>query len=217
MRVLVAVALIVLFVEAVVALACFAGWHWLGGWPWGAVLVAGVILLIVAPWIGELRVEFDSGTGRAKVRAGWWGAARFTQKPPEMRGRVLGIPFRLRARPPRERRAPPAEAKPAVARRKRPRAWSIAQAVPAGLQLLLDLLVDAREVSVQVRAPSQNAYVDAGVAGVVGKREWGPFDVTVTGTGERRIAAQYRIGLFRAALAVLYAVVQGRAGRVMRG
>ena len=69
MRVLLAVALILLFLEAILAFACFAGWHWLGGWPWGAVLVAGVILLIVAPWVGELRVEFDSAAGGGSALA----------------------------------------------------------------------------------------------------------------------------------------------------
>lgn len=222
MRVLLTVALLLLFLEAVLAFACFAGWQWLGGWPWGAVLVAGVVLLLVAPWVGELRVEFDSQAGAASARLGWWGTARFTQQPQEIRARLFGIPFRLRPRPKKKQEAEPAEKtleKPPrpTARRRGPDVQAVVRAAPAGLQLLLDLLLEAREVSVQVRAPSGVTYVDAALSGAVGRREWGPWDVTVAGTGERRVAVRYRIGLLRATLAVLYAVVQGRPWRLKQG
>jgi hypothetical protein len=83
--------------------------------------------------------------------------------------------------------------------------------------MLLDLLREAREVSVQVRAPSQNPYVDATIAGVVGRQRWGPFRLETAASGDRRIAVRYRIGLLRGFLTVLYAVVQGKAQRLLGG
>jgi phosphate starvation-inducible protein PhoH len=79
------------------------------------------------------------------------------------------------------------------------------------------LLREAREVSVQVRAPSQNVYVDAILAATVGTRAWGPVELTTLGSGKRWIAVRYRSGLLRALLTVLYAAIQGRASRIIRG
>jgi hypothetical protein len=221
MRVLIVVALLLLILEALLAFACFAGWYWLGGGLRGTALVVVVILLIVAPWIGELRAEFDSEIGAGSARLAWWGVVRFTQNPPEVRGRWLCIPFRFRARPGKHLpEGPHARTTRAASRRKpsaRRRGWALAQALPAALQMLLDLMRDAREVSVQVRAPSQNPYADAAIAGVIGRQHWGPFHLQTAATGDRRLAVRYRIGLLRGFLTVLYAVVQGKAGRVMRG
>ncbi len=213
MRVLATVAVILLLLEALLAFACYAGYFWLGGGLWGTVLVVGVILLIIAPWIGEMRVEMNSQEGRLAARLGWWFSLRATQKPRETRMRIVFIPLRLRPQPRAKKPPSPPEEAPRK-RRTRPSAESIIQMIPAALQALVDLLWEAREVSVRVQAPVQYPYVDAGIVGVVGERHWGPLDLTTTATGDRAVSVRYRAGLLRTTLTVLYALIQGRLWRL---
>ena len=213
MRVLLTVALIVVFLEAVVAFACFAGWYWLGGGLWGTVLVAAVIVLIIAPWIGEMRVEMDSQEGWLAVSMGWWFALRATQDPREMRMRIVILP--LRFRPKSDAEKPPRSPKTAATKRRaRPSAASIVRMVPAALQALVDLLWEARELSLRVQAPVQNPYADAGIAALVGKKHWGPMHLSTVGTGDRAVWLRYRAGLLRATLTLLYCALQGRPWRL---
>ncbi len=214
MRVLVAVALVLVFLEALLALAGWAGYHWLGGW-WGAALLGlAVLLLIVAPWLGEARAELDSQAGRLVVSLGWWFALRATQDPREVRIRILFVPLRLRPRTTTPPPSAPPEKVPAKRRRARPSAASVVRMLPAALQALVDLLGEAREVSVRVQAPVQNPYADAGLAAVVGHQQWGPLRLTMIGSGDRALYFRYRAGLLRTTLSLLYCALQGRPWRL---
>ncbi len=215
MRVLLAVALILVLLEAILAFACYAGYEWLGGGLWGTLLVVAVALMLVAPWIGELRVEADSAAGTLAARFAWWGAFSVRSRPrKEFCVRFLCVPLHFRAKPGRKphaarrRGAKPAEGKP----RRRPAA--VARLVPAALQALMDLLLEAREVSVRVQAPVQNPWADGALAATVGERRLGPLDLAVTGSGKRKVTLRYRIGILRGGLALLYLLVQGWPWRV---
>lgn len=220
MRVLAVVGLLVVLVELVVGFAFFAGYRWLGGWQPAVLLSAGVVLLMAVKWMGSLDLHYDSEAGRVTVRVTWWGAVTVTTKPErEIEVRILGIPWRrrLKAKAPEEPEAEEAEAAERERRREQKRRamresaahWpEMIPALPAGLQLLSDLLCEAREIEVKVRAPTQNELADGIIAGVVGHRGVGPLDLQCSGKGERRVQVHYRIGLLRAALCGLYAGIQ---------
>lgn len=217
MRVLLTVALILVLLEAILAFACYAGYAWLGGGLWGTLLVVAVALMLVAPWMGELRVEADSAAGALAARFAWWGAFSMRSRPrKEFRVRVLCVPMRFRVKPGKKRkpakgrRARRAEAKP----RRRPSAAAVAGLIPATLQVLVDLLLEAREVSVRIQAPVQNSWADGVLAAAIGERRLGSVDLALTGSGKRRVTLRYRIGILRGALALLYLLVQGRPWRL---
>jgi hypothetical protein len=217
MRVLAVVALLVLVVELVVGFAFFAGYRWLGGWQPAVLLSAGVLLLMALKWMGSLDLHYDSEAGRVSIRVTWWGAVVLTTKPErEVEVRILGIPWRrrLKAKVPAEAELEEAERERRREQKHRAMRESAAHwpemipALPAGLQLLSDLLCEAREIEVKVRAPTQNELADGIIAGVVGHRGVGPLDLQCSGKGERRVQVHYRIGLLRAALCALYAGIQ---------
>lgn len=224
MRVLGVVALMVVLIEALLAFAFFAGYWWLGGWEAGLLLSGGVLLLLTAPWVGGLVVDYHSDGHRAQARLGWWGTLAFTAKPErEITIRILGIPWRkkLKAREPeekpdevdeieRELRRQLRRERRAEALRKAAGDWEeIARLLPSGLQLATDLLCDARELQVKVQAPTGNELADGVIAGIVGHRGVGPIDLRCTADTERRVQVHYHIGLCRAALGALYVAIQG--------
>jgi len=215
MRALLAVALILVLLEAVLAFACYAGYQWLGGGLGGTLLVAAVALALVAPWIGELRVAGDSAAGTLTARFAWWGSLSVHSRPPrELCVRFLCVPLRFRAKPGKKpkiaRRRKRAEKKP----RGRVSAEAAARLAPAALQVLVDLLLEAREMSVHVQAPVQHPWADGVLAAAVGERRLGPVNLTVTGSGKRKVRLRYRIGLLRGTLILLYAALQGRPWRL---
>lgn len=82
--------------QLLLAAAFALGLFWLDGWQWG-LLLAGVLLLLIAlPWLGELKVVFDSEGPKGAVRVGWWGRASFrvTERETRVLARILGIPIR---------------------------------------------------------------------------------------------------------------------------
>ena len=219
MRVLGWVALVLLILEALVGFACYAGYAWLGGGWAGTALVLGVLLLIVIPWLGDLVVEYDSGSG-LKVRLAWWAALQIKFKPREARFRILFITWRkAEAAKPRshKRRRPQAAKKkaspwPAVGKN----LGGIGRVVLAGLQALGTLLAEAKELRIIAKSLTQNDMADAVLAGVVSEREAGPVRLELLSGGQRRVEVHYRIGLLRACLTALYAALQSRPVRTLR-
>lgn len=96
MRMAGAVALGVLIIEALLAGVFALGFYWLDGWQWGLSFCGVLLLLIVLPWLGELKVVFDSVGPRGAVKVGWWGRVSFAQGKETglLVVRVLGIPIR---------------------------------------------------------------------------------------------------------------------------
>jgi hypothetical protein len=96
MRMAGAVTVAVLIIEALLAGAFALGFYWLGGFEWGLLFSGVMLLLIVLPWLGELKVVFDSCGPRGGVKVGWWGRASFVQREDvgHLVVRVLGIPIR---------------------------------------------------------------------------------------------------------------------------
>lgn len=109
MRMAGAVALLVIVFEVVIGLGFLAGFFWVGGLR-GGLLVSGVLLLlIVTPWLGELRVWFDSRGPAATVKLSWWGRLTFRTlaQATELRARLLMVPWRRRMeRKPKQEPAP---------------------------------------------------------------------------------------------------------------
>ncbi|MGI5818494.1 MAG: hypothetical protein ACOX9R_10420 [Armatimonadota bacterium] len=144
MRMAGAVTLGVVIVEALLAGAFVLGFFWLEGLQWGLLFSGLLLLLIVIPWLGELKVVFDSAGPRGAVRVGWWGRVSFTDSASatHLVIRIIGIPIRRRiekkkpegperaeerdvvetpaaAEPTAEERAPECEAKKTRVRRAR--------------------------------------------------------------------------------------------------
>ncbi|GEM_PF-4292986 len=117
MRMAGAVTLGVLIIEILLVGAFLLGFFWLDGWQWGTLFAAVMLLLIVLPWAGELKLVFDSVGPRGAVRVGWWGRASFAVAAEETRllVRVLGIPIRKRfpSKPKQEPAEKPETAEPA--------------------------------------------------------------------------------------------------------
>lgn len=259
MRMAGAVTLGVLIIEILLVGAFLLGFFWLDGWQWGMLFAAVMLLLIVLPWVGELKLVFDSAGPRGAVRVGWWGRASFAIAAEETRllVRVLGIPIRRRfpskpkEEPPKKpetaETAPPPEPAEGVPREEVPvtegrTAEEVAEETPkaerpdrarklsrlasrldsetieAGCRVLgsalgatCELVWGAEEIRVGVQDPVEQSLADSALEQVIGCREVGPLELSVsTGSGERRIWAIYRIGLLRAALAGVQMVIDGR-------
>ncbi len=222
MRVLTAVALTLLLLEAVLAGACCAGYWWLGGGWGGTALVVAVVLLIVGPWLGDLCVDFDSRPAKLEVRVAWWAAMRMNLKTQEGRFRFLFISWRTQAKgraKPKPKPAPTEAEKPARLDRARTigrHAGGLTRMALAALQALFTLLGEARELRLRVQSPTEIDTLDRVLAGVVQSQEIGPLDLSLATGGKRRIEAHYRIGLLRAFLAAWYAYLEGRPVRTIR-
>jgi len=237
MRMAGAVVLLVVILEALLALGYLGGLAWIGGVR-GGLLVSGILLLlIVAPWLGELRLWFDSAGPAGTVKLSWWARATFRTRAEatELRVRFLIIPWRRRMerkpkqRPPEEAEAPaepPAEAeaaeKPAPSKRgagasealRRVDAETVeafSRALGAGLQALNELTWDAAEMAVRVDDPAQQEMADRSLERIMGRREVGPIDLMVAASGGgRRVRVRYRISMLRLGLAALQVMVDGR-------
>jgi hypothetical protein len=98
MRMARAVTLLVLIIEALVGGAFALGFYWLGGWQWGLLFSGVMLLLILLPWLGDLKIVFDSVGPKGAVKVGWWGRASFVDRKDatHLVVRVLGIPIRRR-------------------------------------------------------------------------------------------------------------------------
>jgi len=98
MRMAGAVTLGILIIEALLGGAFALGYYWLDGVQWGLLFSGVMLLLIVLPWPGELKVVFDSNGPKGAVRVGWWGRASFARRgtATQLVVRVLGIPIRRR-------------------------------------------------------------------------------------------------------------------------
>ena len=242
MRMAGAVALLVVTIEALLALGFVAGLAWVGGLR-GALLVSGIVLLvIVAPWLGDLRAWFDSAGPAGTVKLSWWGRLTFRTlaDATELRVRFLIIPWRRRLErkpkheePLEEAEAPAAEAptdeQAPVAPKRGSRADALLRRVDAetvegfsrvfgaGLQALNELTWGAAEIAVRIDDPAQQETADRTLERVMGRREVGPIDLMVaTSGGGRRVRLRYRIGMLRAGLAMLQMAVDGRVVALAR-
>ena len=248
MRMAGAVVLGTVIVQALLTAAFVLGFFWLGGWQWGLLFAGVLLLLIVLPWPGELKVVFDSKGPRAAVRIGWWGKASFRRGPDEsmMVIRILGIPFRRKmeekdeAEKPEEPQKPESSDMPPpkppgadeqmvaepeaseAAKKKRPW-WSrvklpdaqtvegFSRMAGSALNASNEFIWGAEEIRVSVEDPVQRPLPDATLEQAFGSRAVGPVHVIITrADGERRVRGLYRIGLFRAAVAGLQMVLDGR-------
>ncbi len=220
MRFFTAVALIVLVCELILAAAFLAGYFWLGGWRPGLLLLAGVLLLLILPWIGEAAVEYDSAAGQATVKLGWWGGLTIRQRAePEVRARFFLIPWRSK------KPSKPEPTEDSVARQRPRGPLRLLRGVNA--EQLLGLLValgqtvhelfwGAREFSIHVEAPTQNQSADSALANIVGRRTWGPLQFQLGDSGARAVRVRYRIALLPAAVAGLRLLVEGRPRAVVK-
>lgn len=211
----------VLAVEVLLALAFWAGWAWIGGWPGGLGLSALVLVLLILPWIGDLSVDVDSEIAKADVGLGWIGRiTRLGAPKQETRFRLLFVRWTQRDGDARKKK----EKKPQ--RVKAPRrgpvgtvldsASPILQMVSAGGQALVSLAMEAHELSLEVQSPTPLSRANTALAGIIGTRKIGPLRLQVTGSGERAIRFRYRIKLVRAAAIGLNALVQARPDRGIR-
>lgn len=256
MRMAGAVTLGILIIEALLGGAFALGYYWLDGVQWGLLFSGVMLLLIVLPWPGELKVVFDSDGPKGAVRVGWWGRASFARRgtATQLVVRVLGIPIRRRiektktepetgdAEEPEEaetsaeaesateeglaeERAPESDSSE-VETPRRPAWWrridsetveGLCRVVGSSLGATCELVWGAEEIRISVRDPAEQAMADAVLEQVVGRRQVGPADVTITsGDCDRRVRAIYRIGLLRAALAGAQVMIDGRMVQFMR-
>ena len=101
MRMTGAVVLGTIIIQVLLGGAFALGFFWLEGWRPGLLFAGIMLLLIVLPWPGELKVVFDSEGPRGAVVIGWWGKVSFNLGPAQPMAiiRILGIPFRRRIEP----------------------------------------------------------------------------------------------------------------------
>jgi len=246
MRMAGAVTIGIVIIEALLAGAFLLGFFWLGGWQWGLLFVGLMLLLIALPWMGELKMVFDSVGPRGAARVGWWARVSFAvgESATQVVIRVLGIPIRRRipkkpaekTEPEPEAEATPDEAEPVAEEApaaepvekaaKATKLWrridsetieGVCRALGSALGATCELVWGADEIRVSVQDPAGQAMADSALEQVIGCRQVGPLHVTVTsGPGERRVRAVYRIGLLRAMLAGAQMAIDGRLPELVR-
>ena len=220
MRLIWIVALGLLALEIILALAFWAGWSWIGGWPGGLGLLALTLVLMILPWLGDLTVDVDSEVAKADVGLGWIGRfTRMGEPKRETRMRFLFFHWTRRDGVPRKKKKKPARAR--APRRGRVAAVldsapPIFRMVSAGAQALIDLAHDAHEFSVEVQSPTALSRANTALAGIIGTRQLGPLRLQVSGRGERAFRLRYRIKFARAAAIALSALIQARPDRGIR-
>ena len=220
MRLIWIVALGLLALEIILALAFWAGWSWIGGWPGGLGLLALALVLMILPWLGDLTVDVDSEVAKADVGLGWIGRfTRMGEPKRETRMRFLFFHWTRRDGVPRKKKKKPARAR--APRRGRVAAVldsapPIFRMVSAGAQALIDLALDAHEFSVEVQSPTALSRANTALAGIIGTRQLGPLRLQVSGRGERAFRLRYRIKFARAAAIALSALIQARPDRGIR-
>jgi len=222
MRVFLAAATMLLVCEAIIGFAFLGGYHWLGGGLGGLVVAGIAVVLLAAPWIGDIAVELDSAAGTSVIRLAWWGRIVQEMKPsPRLRIYVLGICVRRVVKK-------PGKPKPRrVARSKklvRRGLWrwlcrsfeTLAPMLLSSGHLLHALFWEARRIELTVQSPTQFRLADEMIAKIVGSPKLGKLQLRCLYPGEKRVVFRYRIGLSRAALAALVAIAQSRPRRLMR-
>jgi len=228
MRALGAGVLLTLAVEALLALAFWAGTSWLGTWlvwPWGGVVLAAAALSVLAALLsGDLEVEFDSAGRRLDLRFGW--IARITSREREdeagriTRTRVLFAAWTRHtapvSAPSRARAADGGSGRSSWLTRLGESAEPLSRALTAAAPALHDLVWSSRELSLRVDSPTQIGIADRALAGVLGNRRIGPLDLRFGASQAPALVARYRIRLYRAALTAFAAFVQGRPDRAAR-
>jgi hypothetical protein len=231
-------ALLVLLIEALLGLAFWAGWAWLGslwgGMSGGLLMVAAVALVLTLALAVDLVADYDSDQGLVDVSVGWLG--RFTLRRStrgdgrEIRTRVLFVSWTRAVRERASGRgADEASAarpdgpgdgatdeKPSWLDALRERAEPTSRAVTGVAPALHDLVWGARELSMTVQAPTQFQVADYALAGWFGRRRFGPVEIRVTAGSHRVLEAHYRIRLVRALLAAIAAWTQGQPLRAVR-
>lgn len=215
-RIFWAMVLAVLLAESLLALAFWAGYTWLGGLLPGLLLAAALLLLLVLPWLGEVRVAYDSQAQEIRVKVSWWASAlvRLAEER-ELRLRLLGLPLRrkLGRRPPEKTGAAPPAGRPGTSRNLLPQLTRFAL---AALEAANEVAWATKELTVIANAPAQSEVLDQVIAGALGTRATGPLTLQVRPEGRRRLQVRYRIGLFTLASAALFVLLQGRARRLKR-
>jgi hypothetical protein len=229
MRSIVAGALLTLAVEALLALAFWAGSAWLGSWlawPWGGITLAAAVLILMAAFLlGDLEVDYDTTGHQVDVRVGW--IARISSREREAepgritRTRVLFVSWsRLTAA-----LAPDARPIRVTATHGGRSSWitrlaegaePVSRALAAAAPAIQELIWESREMTLRVESPTQIGIADRALAGIVGHRRFGPIAIHLADGGERALKARYRIRLYRATLAAVSAFVQGRPDRAVR-
>jgi hypothetical protein len=221
LRLYVIVVIKVLALELLLGLAFWAGYVWAGGVFPGLLLALAVLALLLLPWFGDLRIEFDSARRELLADVSWWGHAQIQfADVPELRVRVLGIPYRRRM----TKKTPPAkreeERKQMQGPGKRGPTAGVGQDPQrasrlglAGLQALNELVWATRELILTVNAPSQIDAVDEIIAGFIGHRLLGLVEVVVLPEGPRRVHVVYRAPLLRVVAAAAIPLIMGTGRR----
>lgn len=222
MRVFITAAILLLIGEVILGLAFFAGYYWWGGGLRGLIAAAIAAILMIAPWMGDMVVDFDSSAGKGTVRLAWWGKVIQELKPtPRLRICLLGICVKRAIRKPGK----PKPRRVIKSRRTLTRSlwrWlrrNFEKLVPMLLavgQLAHVLFREAREIELTVQSPTQFSFADNMIAKLIGSPKLGRLQLRCLYPGERRIVLHYRIGLPRAAMAALLALAQGRPRQAFR-
>lgn len=227
MRIFAVTTAIVLLMEAVLVLVFLAGLYWIGNWWSGMLLSIGALLIMLAPWIGDLRVNIDTHAGLTRARLAWWGSIVQRTKPePQMKICLFGICRTTKPKPsapkPAEEQKPEGDLMTTMRMLGRWAGWTEANLDPisrtlfAGLNAGNQLLWDAHAFSVMIQGPTEKPLIDGMLVRLMNSRAFGPLRLTLIHGAERRILIDYRISLARAALAGLYAAVQSRPRAIMK-
>ena len=209
---------LLLLLEALLALAFLAGFHWCGGWRAGLLCSASLFVLVCLPWIGDLEFDYDSGPNRLRLVLGWWGLFTSEGRSAAPQVRLLGIAFRPRRKQPP---SPPSEATAPLDRAREAAGWAgenfdnLVRLLLAALQAGHELLWSAKELQVKVQAPVGYEWVDLALASIVRERKVGPMDLQCTAVGQRRVRVRYRTAMPNAALLALAFFADGRPRRLL--
>jgi len=222
MRVFLTAAIFLLIGEAIIGLAFLAGYHWWGGALRGLLVATIVAIIGIAPWIGELVIDFDSASRTGAARLAWWGKVILQMSPPSsIRICLLGICIRRMAKKP-EKPRPRRIVKSQRMLKRRMWRWlqrSLKDIVPpllAGSHLAHVFFWDAREIELTLQSPTQFSLADQMIAKIIGSPKLGTMQLHCLYPGKRRIVFHYRIGLFRIAAATAVALAQARPLRALR-
>ena len=245
MRVFLTAAILLLIGEAIIGLAFLAGYHWWGGALRGLLVAAVAAIIMIAPWIGDLVIDFDSASGKGVIRLSWWGKVMLqVSAPPSARICLLGICIKRVTRRPEKPPRPKRAVKSQRMLRRRMWRWlrrSLRDLVPpvlAGSHLAHVFLWEAREIELTTQSPTQFSLADQMIAKIIGsprlggsaprrlqpgregkaaaKPQPGTLQLRFLYPRKRRIVFHYRIGLFRISAAAAVALAQARPLRALR-
>lgn len=213
MRIFKFIGMMVILLEGVLLLAFWGGAVWIGGWTGGMMLLSAVLMILILPWIGQLEVEFDLIKGSANIRLGWF-ARIIVGDGPDRESRFRFLFFKWRSHPESRKRSRIGKAKSQFALNLSPE--SLSRGIFALLQGINEMIWEADEISLKLQAPTQIDLVDLALAGVFGRRLYGPLYLRFSGEGEREIIIRFRIGLLKGFLIGLSALIQARPQQMWR-